>query len=356
MSAGRVGQPLATVLAWETVSSLGENAAETALLLRAGINNVGPSRFVDATGQRMMLCRAPAVPPDLDGGARVAVLAQLALDRLVGMSAAPIRPVLLLALPERYATGPLSAQLSAEGESCLEALRARLPNALQGIDIEAFPFGRASGAVALRRALALVETDRCVIWGGVDTLHDWAVLEALDQGDRLLTAENVDGVRPGEGAAFVRLGPADTPGAMHILGVGTGREPNPIGAEEPCHSEGLSAALEAAVEPLRAAQRRSNYWLLDNSHEAYATQELQNVIARFGDVLGLQAELQTPLQELGDVGAAAMPLLVVLCAEAWRLGFATDDTAVITGCSESGARGALLLAAEDGFRPAEVAP
>ena len=85
-------------------------------------------------------------------GARVAVLAQLALDRLVGMSAAPIRPVLLLALPERYATGPLSAQLSAEGESCLEALRARLPSALQGIDIEAFPFGRASGAVALRRS------------------------------------------------------------------------------------------------------------------------------------------------------------------------------------------------------------
>jgi hypothetical protein len=93
---------------------------------------------------------------------------------------------------------------------------------------------------------------------------------------------------------------------------------------------------------------------LDNSHEAYATQELQNVIARFGDVLGLKSELQMPLQELGDVGAAAMPLLAALGAEAWRLGYASDDTAVITGCSDDGARGALLFGAQESARPGEV--
>jgi hypothetical protein len=339
------------LLAWDAVSSLGESALETALLLRAGLSNVAPSRFVDATGQRVMACSAPAVPADLGGVARTVALAQLALRRLEGLSETVRRAVLLLALPERYGAGGISSDLSPEGKSFLQTLRAGLPPRLISIEIEVFPFGRAAGAVALRRAVEHLEHDRLVIWGGVDTLYDWTVIEALEKADRLLTVDNVDGVRPGEAAAFVALGPANRRGAIRVVGVGTGREPCPLGSDKPCQSLGLSAALEMAVAPLRAARQRSNCWLLDNSHEAYATQELQNVIARFGDVLGLRAELQLPLQELGDVGAAAMPLLAVLGAEAWRLGYANDDTAVITGCSEHGARGALLLAAPDGFSP-----
>jgi hypothetical protein len=139
-----------------------------------------------------------------------------------------------------------------------------------------------------------------------------------------------------------------------VLGIGTGREARPIGSAEPFQSLGLSAALEIAVAPLRAATRRTNFWLLDNSHEAYATKELQNIIARFGDILGTRSDMQRPLQPLGDAGAAAMPLLAVLAAEAWRLGYANDDVAVVTGCSDDGARGALLLGAPDDFRPMEI--
>jgi len=155
-------------------------------------------------------------------------------------------------------------------------------------------------------------------------------------------------VRPGEGAAFAALGPSDAPGDVTVLALGFGREPCPVGSPGPCRSDGLSAALEGAVEPLRAARARSNFWLLDTTHEAYGTQEVQNIIARFGDVLGLDTELQMPMKELGDVGAASMPLLAVLGAQAWRLGLASDDTAVIAGCSEHGARGAMLLASHTG--------
>jgi hypothetical protein len=232
-------------------------------------------------------------------------------------------------------------------------MRKGLPPAFEDMEIEVFPSGRAAGATALCRALELVEHNRFVIWGGVDSLYDWKVLEDLERADRLLTVENIDGVRPGEGAVFVVLVPPNVPG-VSIVGIGTGQEPFPIGSNEPCRSVGLSAALNTAVAPLRAVRSRSNCWLLDNSHEVYATHELQNIIARFGDVLGLHAELQMPLQELGDVGAAAMPLLTVIGAEAWRLGYAIDDTAVITGCSDGGARGAILVAAHEGYRPVEL--
>jgi 3-oxoacyl-[acyl-carrier-protein] synthase I len=342
---------IASLVAWEAITSLGESATETALLLRAGLSNVSFSRFIDKAGERVMMCAAPAVPLEIDGIERAAALVQLALGRLLDAIELRRRPALLLALAAHCDAAEFAR--SKAGRAFFESVRAAAPR-VAASDIEIFPFGRAAGAVALRRALELVEHDRFVIWGGVDTMYDWPTLEALERDDRLLTAENVDGVRPGEGAALVVLEPAEGRG-VRVLGLGTGREPCPIGSDKPCQSLGLSAALEAAVAPLREAKRRSNCWLLDNSHEAYATQELQNIIARFGDVLGLKAELQMPLQELGDVGAAAMPLLTVLAAEAWRLGYATDDTAVITGCSRDGARGALLLGAPAGFRPEEMA-
>ena len=71
-------------------------------------------------------------------------------------------------------------------------------------------------------------------------------------------------------------------------------------------------------------------------------------------MLGLKTDMQMPLKELGDVGAAAMPLLAILGAEAWRLGHASDRTAIITGCSDNGARGALLMSAPHPASPAEA--
>lgn len=353
MSGVPTDRPLAALTAWEAVTTLGESAMETALLLRAGLSNVAFSDFIDASGERMMMCGAPALPAHLRATGRAVALAQLALARFVEGVDVSDRPIMLLAVAERYASAAKTSELTAEGKSFVSGLQAVLPASLRGCELEVFPFGRAAGAPALRRAIEVLDAGRVVIWGGVDTLHDWAVLDKLQKADRLLTAENVDGVRPGEAAAFLAVSAAPRNG-IRVLGVGTGREPRPIGSEEPFQSLGLSAALGAAVGPLRAASRRTNCWLLDNSHEAYATKELQNIIARFGDILGTDSDLQRPLQPLGDAGAAAMPLLAVLAAEAWRLGYANDDVAVITGCSDDGARGALLLGAHDGFRPVEM--
>ena len=130
---------------------------------------------------------------------------------------------------------------------------------------------------------------------------------------------------------------------MDIFAVGLAREPHPIGSETPSQARGLSAALEAALWPLREVGRRTNFWLLDNTHEAYATQELQNIIARFGDVLGLQSELQMPSRDLGDIGAATIPMFLTLGAEAWRRGYANDAVAIAAASSDQGARGAVLF-------------
>jgi hypothetical protein len=341
---------------WEAITSLGESAAETALFLRAGLNNVAPSFFIDAAGERVLSCAAPALPLNLRAADRLVALASHALTSLcLAMEdATPTRhhrfvPIMLMALPERFAMHAGTTELNADGCRFIESLRKALPGELAHADVEVFPFGRAAGALALGRALECLGSDRLVIWGGVDTSHDWAVLQALEAADRLVTLENIDGVRPGEGAAFAALARAASDSHVGVLGLGLGREPVPVGSEQPSFAIGLSQALEAAVAPLRTAGQRTNEWWLDLTHEAYGTQALQNIIARFGDVLGLKSDLQMPLKELGDVGAASMPLLTVLSAEAWRLGHAIDRTAVVTGCSDNGARGALLMAAPNTF-------
>lgn len=353
MTAYRGITPLAGLVAWEAVTALGESAVETALLLRAGVTNVSLSHFIDAKGERVMLCHSPALPPTLSGPQRLVALGAHALLKLLPQLPAGTAPLtVLLALPERFAIVENGFDLTPDGQAVRDGLRRALPVELAHVDIECFPFGRAAGALALRRALDLLSRGTHVVWGGVDSQHDWEVLQALEQADRLLTADNVDGIRPGEAAAFVALVPAGDSHLVNLLSVGLAREPHPVGSEQQSQATGLCSALDNAVEPLRHAIVRCNYWLLDNTHEVYATQALQNVITRFGDVLGLETELHMPLKELGDAGAATMPLLAALAAQSWRTGHACDQTAIITGCSERGARGAMLLTA----RPTEVSP
>jgi 3-oxoacyl-[acyl-carrier-protein] synthase I len=358
-------RPLAQLLRWEAITSLGESAAETALLLRAGLNNVGPSHFIDAAGGRVVVCAAPALPAHMPAADRIMALAAhalhglwMALESDLARSERPFAqaPIVLLALPERFAAAENHQALNLEGEAFIAALRSCLPTGLASAEIEAFPYGRAAGALALRRAVQHLGDDRLVVWGGVDTLHDWTVLKALEAADRLVTADNIDGIRPGEGAAFALVGSVKDADAISVLALGLGREPYPVGSEQPSHAVGLSQALEAAVKPLRAAQLRTNNWWLDLTHEEYSTQALQNTIARFSDVLGTRSDMQMPLKELGDVGAAAMPLLAVLGAEAWRLGHANDRTAIVTGCSDNGARGAMLMGASSTFTLSGVGP
>ncbi|MDH0868124.1 hypothetical protein [Mitsuaria sp. GD03876] len=336
----------------EAATCLGETLAETALLLRAGLSGVGPSDFIDADGRRVMACASPALPPDLPARERMLALAVHALNGVHRRraAAAPAKsskpPILLIGLPMRFALEPQSYELNVAGRDFVQRLAAALPPGWSGADIEAFPFGRAAGAIAMARALQLAESRRDVIWGGVDSLLHWPTLEALQQRDRLLTLENIDGVRPGEAAAFAMVTPVAREDGW-VAGLGLGREASPVGSEAPCRSDGFAQALEAAVEPLRAAGRRCALWALDASHERHATREVQNVIARFGDVLDPGTDLRLPLKELGDVGAAALPLMAALVLQDWAHGVANDELAVLAAGSDDGARGALLLAAHD---------
>jgi hypothetical protein len=330
------------------------DAERSAFCLRAGLNQVEETPFIDAWGDRVTMAYVPWMPRNLTGVPRMVRLADSALAEAVGpirSSLGSQRVGLSISLPARFATSADGRELDARGKDLAMALAQSANRLIPVSRYAAIADGRAGGGLALEIARQFMESGEAdvVIAGGVDSGYDWEVIEALERSDRLVTRDNVDGVVPGEAAAFLVLA---TPAACRqaglfpvasAIGVAHGIEPVPIGSEEVCRAEGMTRALGHACSSLRAARRRSDFWFVDLTYELYDVREIQILIARFGDVLGANTLLQTPLRELGDVGAATVPLFCALAAEAWTAGFAPDDVGVFLAASERGTRAAAVL-------------
>ena len=204
---------IARLICWEAISTIGESAAETALLLRAGISNVSLSRFVDDSA-RIKLCSAPALPEGLLGLQRSLALASCALLNL----ASTLRNAIPRLAERNLLHGAGVARTFRGRRICIKFRKARRSSKnsprcyprTQKCEIEYFPFGRAAGALALQKTIDHANRGYVAICGGVDTQYDWPVLEALAGADRLLTSDNVDGLRPGEGAAFLVIDDGST--------------------------------------------------------------------------------------------------------------------------------------------------
>lgn len=339
-------------VSWDAITSVGPTARHTGLYLRAGRSNFLSSPFVDEMGESVVLAPVSLLPKQLTGPLRVAALARHALDgaiRPLAGSLGASRVHLCIALPARYRANERGA-LSREGNSVLEQLATHERLGVMAGDVWAYPEGVAAGALALAQAKSLLEThpnDLAVVCGA-DSYYDAAVLAQLEREDRLMTADNLDALRPGEGAACLvlvgaRHALARTHAVAQVVAVGVGDEPSARDPEQHTMARGLSAALKTAAMPLRGAGKRCNWLLTDVTHEQRRIRELQLLLARFGDVVGFDLRLETPARELGEVGAATLPLYAVLAMEGWQREYAIDADALCFASSQHGLCGALHL-------------
>jgi len=98
------------------------------------------------------------------------------------------------------------------------------------------------------------------------------------------------------------------------------------------------AAAELVDEKLRVG------WMLtDLTFEMWRVYEWQAMLVRTQHVWGEPQRMDAPAQRLGHLGAAAMPLHMVLASEAWRRGYAPHPLAFSLAGSDSGERAALLM-------------
>lgn len=206
------------------------------------------------------------------------------------------------------------------------------------------------GAVALAQAceaLASDELDAAVV-AGVESYLDSYFLDELLTAGRLRTAESPHGIVPGEGAAAIVLETAEAarrrqaPALARLVALVLEQEAAGWSPSLPSRAEALTRALQAAlaVEPGPAAYHRL---LVDLTGERWRAREW--ALAEPRALAALPAGWQTwhPVDSIGDVGPAFVPLAIGWATQAFARRYAGPGGILVGALNETGERAAVAL-------------
>jgi 3-oxoacyl-[acyl-carrier-protein] synthase-1 len=189
-----------------------------------------------------------------------------------------------------------------------------------------------------------------VVLGGLHTDFEPEVIQGLEASGRLFARDNLDAVIPGECAAFVVLmrepdaARYELPALARLRGIGDGRDGVRIDNTASAYEAfGLAAAARAATKSLGESEQTAGWVLTDLTHEMWRQKEWQSVFVRLQRVLGNPYYIDSPAQRMGQLGGAALPLLMTIAATAWQYDYAPSPRAILLGTSKGGGRAALTL-------------
>jgi 3-oxoacyl-[acyl-carrier-protein] synthase-1 len=188
-----------------------------------------------------------------------------------------------------------------------------------------------------------------VLLGGAHSDYDPQIIQRLSSLGRLFGAGNVNGVIPGESAAFLLLTtPAfarqhDLAPMARLHAIGTGFEKAGPDNDHPASEAlGITQAVRAAASAMEAEDLKAGWILTDMTAEVHRVYEWQTAFVRAQRFLCHPQWIEAPAQKLGRLGAAALPLQIALASTAWRHGFGPHAWALSMVGSDSGERVATL--------------
>jgi 3-oxoacyl-[acyl-carrier-protein] synthase I len=249
---------------------------------------------------------------------------------------------------ERAADGRIPAQ------EVVTELTRRAAKRLPQLDVASTTRGGAGMAFALDGALADLEKNKidAVVVAGVHSDYDPARIQALSAARRLFTIDRLDALIPGEAAACAVILRGDHARSLrlpihariHTLATGHARA-RPDNDESAYEAGAMTAVTRSAGAELQQHGLRAGWFLTDLSFERWRLYELQSMMTRTQKLWCEPQYCDAPAQRLGYLGAAVMPLHLVLASEAWRRGFGPHPIAISLAGSDGGERAAILLSA-----------
>jgi 3-oxoacyl-[acyl-carrier-protein] synthase I len=334
----------AEILAIGMVTPVGLCTAQTAASVRTGIGRINETELSDGAGNPLFMgladeAQLPPLAETLEDRSfsirqeRAIRLAGTALREALASRPDEPPPALHLGLPE-----PRTEARSRISDELLDLLPVQAGQRLDLARSKTYPFGRAAGLVAMDQALAVLDKGQAktVLAGAVDCHWDDGLLDALGREGRLKTGEISDGFVPGEGAAFILLGPARTrgkTGSPCIVATGRGTESGHLYSDAPYLGEGLAGAIRDVLQAtppdlLRRPIGCVYGGLNGESHWAkgWGVSHIRN--ARFF-AEGLRTE--HPADCMGDPGAALGLIMVGLAAH--RQGRDLDPGPTLVWCA-----------------------
>jgi 3-oxoacyl-[acyl-carrier-protein] synthase I len=331
-------------------SPIGLDAKQTALLLRSGIPAIGAAPLANKDGDAITMAFDPTVDPLTVGEERAALIACEALRevaRAVGPSARNLKLRCVLAFPE-----PRPGQKRSEANHALAALvRRGLAETFGDPPVDVTMQGSAGLAYILPEALtrlAMREID-AVLVGGLHSDYDPLAINALDVSGRLFSLENTDGVIPGECAAFALIGRDDFGHSIgkrplcRVLSVASETsEITPYDDSSALDATALTQVFRSTCSVL-PDELKVGWAIGDHGFEHYRIRELYAALARTHKQWCPPIAIDAPAQRMGQLGAAALPLGLVLAAEMYRREYAPTPCGMLFAGSDGGERGAILV-------------
>ena len=348
---------LAVVVGVGARTAVGLTARHTAFLLRAGVAGFHETPLLDVNDEPVTIGSVPVIDPRVVGVERVRLLAIAALDEVLA-SLGELRDLRIrIALGVDEALGrrvPPALSHADEVASAVYAHATKLGAA--NVVVEAVSRGAAAPGLRVTAAcneLAAHAVD-VVLLGGAHSDYDPAVVQRLSSLGRLFGPGNINGVIPGESAAFVALTTESIArkrgwplrARLHAIGLGI-EKAGPDNDHPASEALGLTQAVRQATGALEADKLRVGWMLTDMTAEYHRVLEWQAVLVRTQNVFGDPQWIDAHAHRLGRLGAAALPVQVAIASTAWQHGFAPHGLALSMVGSDAGDRVATLWGAPE---------
>jgi len=335
------------IVAAGMLTPVGANADMTAASVLAGISAYQASDILNRQFNPMTLAMVPedALPPLDDTLAKLGLtgrqqrllrLATPALQQLLEHLPAPVP--LMLCGPEK-----IPGRHSVISDKFLQYLAAQTQAPIDLANSYVFPDGRAAGLYALESAMLMLEQGKCqqVLVGGIDSYIDLHLLASLDKDERVLAEGVMDGFVPGEGAAFMLLQSAVTNNRVKVFPPGIGEEVGHRYSQQPYLGDGLAGAVSEALTDAEVQPARTVFSSFNG--ENFSAKEWSVAALRNREFLDPDNQLIHPADCYGDLGAATVPVLMILASLGMIKGYYTAPS-LVWASSEYQQRAAVYMA------------
>ena len=332
---------------------LGLAAPAVEAAMRAGIFPAAETSTLGPGGDLLPAVHLQLLPAELGRVGRILRLAELALEDLA-QAAEPNggpAPTVFMALPPA-APDLDDALLDRMGDT----VDAGLSGGFQGMYV--YRQGRSAFFYALHACLTALAAGKCeaAVVGAADSWCAPATLVRLAADQRHLASSTLEGIIPGEGAAFLhvlradREAPGDRPPRAALLATATAAEPRHFHQAEPCQGEGLTAVFRALREHPWGQGKRADLLYTCETGEHFWAEELSHASLRNPALMPEPFVRTTAAEAFGDLGAAsgAVMLAMGVLALARRPGGELPPLLLMCGSSDDGHLGGCLV---QGLRP-----
>ncbi len=340
------------------VTSLGEGAAACCAAARAGVTRPRPLEDVEVIDEdegeaAPVTVHSVEASEGFVGLGKLVRLGGLGLSSLLADVELPAggRTGLFIAVGSDW----LLSEADLERELPLDRLGAQLAEHLEvagGIaEHRVFPAdapGLVTALAAARAALGAGRLDRCIV-GGVDSLAEPLLVEALSRLSLLKTPDEPTGLMPGEGAGFLLVETAEA-ARRRKAPVRAWIDALALRTDAPTSNTGAAmegTALAAVLSEVLAGRGGDvkKLWLCDLNGTTGRALDWGHALLRVPRAALEGASQWIPALHFGELGAATGPAAVALAAEGFARGRSPSRDAVLWLWSDAGQRGALLVRA-----------